>query len=70
MVNPKSLLFQMYRYWPVIEALTRHSREWPAFEVSAILALIAHNAGGDVLSQHPLKFSFRPRSHDEYGWAK
>ncbi len=47
MVNPKSLLFQMYRYWPVIEALTRHSREWPAFEVSAILALIAHNAGGD-----------------------
>ena len=42
MATPKSLVFQLYKHWDIIEALTRASREWPAFEESWVLNAIGN----------------------------
>jgi len=41
MANPKSLVFQMHKYWEVVESLAQASRELPAFADSHVLNIIS-----------------------------
>jgi hypothetical protein len=43
MANPKSLLFQMHKYWEVVESLAQASRELPAFADSQVLDIISNH---------------------------
>ncbi|MGS3152946.1 hypothetical protein ACB268_19540 [Aeromonas sanarellii] len=49
MGNPKSLIFQLYKSWDVVEPLVRASREWPAFNEETVLRLIgkSHHASNN-----------------------
>lgn len=44
MATPKSLVFQLHKYWEVIDHLARLPRELPAFEEAQVLAVIARHA--------------------------
>lgn len=45
MATPKSLLFQLHRYWEVVETLVRWSRDLPVFELDQVLqAIRPHHA--------------------------
>lgn len=41
MVNPRSLVFQLHKYWDVVETLCRASREQPTFNESQVLRAVA-----------------------------
>jgi hypothetical protein len=43
MANPKSLVFQMHKYWEVVESLAQASRELPAFADSQVLDIISNH---------------------------
>lgn len=48
MIAPKSLIYQLYRYWEVVESLTLLSREYPAFELSMLEQVINQNKSKEV----------------------
>lgn len=48
MAAPKSLIFQLHKYWEVIEFLVQGSRDLPAFEVSQVLLAIERFSGHDA----------------------
>lgn len=41
MATPKSVVFQLYKHWDIIEALTQIAGEWPVFEQNRVLSVIA-----------------------------
>ena len=43
MASPKALIFQLHKHWEIIEAITRLSKEQPAFDESQVITIIAHN---------------------------
>ena len=40
MVNPKSLVYQLYQHWDFVEAMMRYSRDYPELNTEQAIALV------------------------------
>lgn len=52
MPNPKSLIAQLHKHWDVVEALSRLSRDMPAFEPDQVLNLLAGHSSHSGSDDH------------------
>lgn len=51
MTSPRSLTFALYNHWDVVESLIPLTRDFPAFEASQVLAVIARRQPGFARAQ-------------------